>query len=555
MPIVPVPLAGQLGLSLDKAPAEIPPNAWSYGYNARFYEGAVRAMLGDKEILKTTAEGQPIYAIPSVGLTALSAVWTVVIGHKAYSLTNLTLTDITPDPEPIGFDPTEQLLWTGCNLGLQTLLNDTLRNPWYWERPDVLTPMIELPNWPDGMKCGALRSFKQFLVAVDITKADGNHYPQMVKWSHPADPGTPPITWDETDETKDAGETVLAETPGACIDVVSLRDTAVIYKTDSVWGMQYIGGVFIFRFVKIFGDWGIPHRHCAIEYSPGQHFCFTGNDLVVHDGNSARSVATGKIKSVLRAITVDQLSTCFVVAHPAFSEVWFCYRRQQDSIQAADTAIVFNYLDNTIGVRLLPNYRYIGTGRVDPIATQDETWDGNAAVWDAEEVAWLETSQIPAVARLLGLGEKNLVWIEALKVLHSPFFLERTYVGVPLRADRPPDMSTMKFIRRVWPRFTGQQGSIIKVTFGSADSVSEPIKWRSPMTLVLGVTRKFDITLSGKVIAIRIEAVTPPVAGIVQARRPADQPLDSRDSTVPLEPQVIWQFDGLDIDIKAAGEM
>jgi hypothetical protein len=72
MAIVAVPLLGQFGLSRDVAPAELPPNAWSRGYNARFYNGAVQSMHGDQVLVPVT-EQQPTYTIPTQRALAASA--------------------------------------------------------------------------------------------------------------------------------------------------------------------------------------------------------------------------------------------------------------------------------------------------------------------------------------------------------------------------------------------------------------------------------------------------------------------------------------------------
>jgi hypothetical protein len=551
MPIVSVPLAGQYGLSLDIAPAELPANAWSRGYNIRFYDGALGSMNGDMDVASMPT-AQPTYALPVKGAADVSAGWLVMADDKAFCLDGTVLTEVTPVAATPGGYPAGSLVWSGGNLGLLTVMNDGVRPPWYWPEPLPSTPMEDLPNWPTDMTCACLRSYKQTLVALDITK-DNVHFPTMVKWSHPADPGTVPISWDETDETKDAGETVLAETPGACVDAVGLRDSLVIYKTDSVWGMNYIGGVFIYRFTKLFGEWGIPNRNCAVEYTAGKHFCFTGTDLMIHDGNTAQSVVKGKVKSLLRQITVDQLKTCFVCSNPAFSEAWFCYRRQLDGKQAADTAIVFNTLEGTISIRLLPDFRFIGTGRVDPTAQAVQTWDPQTVTWDTQGSVWSESAQIPAFLRLLALGTNKVLWADGMDTMLGPALVERQYVGVPIRTNTPPDFSAMKFIRRIWPRFVGATGTKLKVTFGHADGVGEPVTWRDPLEFVIGTTRKFDITLSGKVMAMRIEADT--VGQPVNPRLIIEEELEPSPHADEGSPTSKWRFTGMDVDLTAAGEM
>lgn len=525
MPILGIPLAGQIGLVQDIAPAELPPGAWSDSLNVRFKHGAAQTMYGDQVI--TALPNQPEWAISVQGSMGEFASWVVATDAKAYSLYGLTVTDITPVAATAL--PQDGLNWSGGVLGTVTILHNAAETPWAWITPNPAVKMIQLANWTAGMKAYTLRSFKQYLVALGVTKG-GTFYPTMVKWSHPADPGTVPSSWDETDPTKDAGETALAETPGQCMDCVPLRDINVIYKQDSVWGMQYIGGVFVFRFYKIFGDFGIPARNCAVEYISGKHFVFTGTDLLVHDGNSSKSVVTGRMKSILAGINSEQLPYCFVCAHPAQNEVWFCYRRTGGQ-EAADTALVYNYLEETLALRVLDSYRYIGTGRVDPLNTADSLWDTSAGTWDAAAPLWSEWALIPAFQRLLGLGYLGVSWVDGMPEGLAPAYIERTYVGFPVRADKAPDMSSVKFVRRIWPRFTGTTGTRLQITFGTSESVAEDIVWRTPIIFTIGVDKKIDLTLTGKVMALRIE-------------------------TDPLTPnQYVWKYNGLDIDIQGAGEL
>jgi hypothetical protein len=555
MSIVSVALAGQHGISVDIAPAELPANAWSFGYNARFSHGAVKAMQGDLKLLET--EEQFTYALLTNIGAKYSAEWLLCADNNFYALEQHTLTDVTPASMPAGGPQPGELAWSGGVLGQVSVANDGTRAPWAWLTPDPAEKLIPLANWPTTDTCYTLRSFKQYLVALGITRtgAGAGNFTTMVKWSHPADPGTVPSSWDAADPTKDAGETVLSETPGQCVDCVSLRDTNIVYKTDSVWGMQYVGGVFVFRFYKIFGDWGIPTRNCAVEYVSGKHFCFTGTDLVIHDGNSAKSVVTGRYKSLLKLLSDTQLSSCFVCTNPAFDEVWFCFRQQEDEKQAVDTAIVYNYLEETLTLRALPDYRFIGTGRLTTQPRNTDTWDTAPGIWDNEGMVWGEVTQIPAFQRLLGLGEELLAWTDGGSIIHGPFILERTYIGIPTRTDKAPDLSSVKFVRRVWPRFTGDPGTKLLVTFGVADSVGEDIKWKTPFEFVIGTTRKFDITLSGKVMAIRIESDTPVEANLVRATLPGKPETVYPSPVYGLVPTTIWRFNGIDIDVKAAGEM
>jgi len=525
MPIISLPNPGSIGLVQDIPPAELPAGAWSEVRNVRFKQGSVQSMPSD-QVLQTVPY-QPEWCLSIQGALGSTASWVLASDQKAYSLEGQTLTDITPPA--VTSLPQDGLNWSGGGLGMVTVLHNAMDAPWAWLSPNPATKMVLLANWPAGMKAYTLRSFKQYLIALQVTKG-ASYHPTMVKWSHPADPGTVPVSWDETDPTRDAGEYSLSETPGKCIDCVSMKDLNIIYKQDSVWGMQYIGGTYIFKFFKIFGDFGMPVRGCAAEYSSGKHFVFTGTDLVTHDGNSSKSIADGKVKKMLSEINEEQMACCFVTLHPAQAEVWFCLRRGPATKYAADTAIIWNWQENTLTIRDLPDYRYIAPGRVDSVSSTQAVWATNTATWDTAGVVWAEYADIPAFQRLLGLGDMNLNWVDGLSQQKTPILLERTYVGFPVKSNAPPDLSCRKFVRRVWPRFTGATGTRLYISFGTADSVAESIKWRAPKLFVIGVTRKSDITLSGKVMAMRVTE-DPATAG-----------------------QFVWKYSGMDIDIEAEGE-
>jgi hypothetical protein len=440
-----------------------------------------------------------------------------------FALQGSGLTEITP---PGAVASSEPFVWSGAGLATEAIIHDGRMPPWHWPDMNPANQLVPLVNWPAGVTAYTLRSFKQYLIALAVTK-DMVFYPTMVKWSHPADPGGVPISWDETDPTKDAGEHVLAETPGQCIDALPMRDTMLIYKQDSVWGMQYIGGVFIFKFYKIFGDWGIPMRNCAVEYISGKHFCFTGSDLYIHDGNSSKSVVNGRLKSILRNITADQLTTCHCAVHAIENEVWFCWRRTMDGYQAADTALVYNYVDDTTALRALPNTRYVAAGLVDPFGTGSEFWATNPFTWATSTTAWSEFASMPSIKRLLGLGEMSILWMDGGTFALNGNFAERQHLGVPIRSGQPPDLSAVKFMSRFWPRLKGPTGAQIEITLGSCDSVAEPTKWKTPIIYTIGVSRKVDCTLTGKLLAVRVRSL----------------------NNAP------WVYLGMDADLKVAGEM
>lgn len=522
MGIVSIAPAGEIGLVKDLNPAEIPPNAWTDGINVHFRDRMAVAGKGDVPLGPATPV-QFYYGIPTQDASFQTALWVMFGLDKAYSYVGGAYTEVTRVSGDYGGTAANR--WTGGALNGVLIANNGVDPPQLWSPIFYSTKLVNLPNWPANTSARAVRPFKNYLVALDVFKGS-TRYPTMVKWSHPADPGQPPASWDETDPTKDAGEYPLSETFGYCIDAVPLRDILLIYKQDSVWGMQYIGGAYVFRFYKLFGNFGIPSQDCAVEFAQGQHLAYTGDDIVRHDGQNYRSVVHGRLRRVIANIADAQIKASYMAVHALEKEVWFCFQRNSGPTLAADTALVYNWESETCALRELNSYTYMQLGRIDPPQPQELTWNTQSMAWDTREAEWGETAPSPSAQYLVGFGPDQLYWLDSSNGPTLPTKLEKTYFGVPVQANKPPDLSAVKFLTRIWPRFIAEQGTPMQITLGSAMSVAEPIQWKSPQQFLVGVDTKIDCTLSGKLFAIRFEGIN---AGP-------------------------WTYDGMDADIILAGQ-
>ena len=504
MGIVSVAPVGAIGIVKDIKPAELPPGAWSDGRNVQFQQGAVNSAPDSVVLLQDT----PIAlnsAIPSAITTNGFASWVVGGATKLYAFVVGTLTDISRVSGG-AYTGAAGKRWSGGVLSGITVVHNGTDVPQAWMTPDPAVPVIPLANWPTGLTANCLRSFKQFLVALDVTKS-GTRYPTLVKWSHPADPGTVPVSWNEADATKDAGEYPLSETPGYCVDCLSLRDINVIYKQDSVWGMQYIGGEYVFKFYKMFGDFGVPQRDCVIEHVSGKHCVFTGTDLIVHDGQTVQSVLGGRLRSMLKTLSAAQLTSAFLSANMNAKEVWLSFRMATDSTVAADTAIVYNWESNTSSIRSLPNYTFIANGRLDPPTIGVATWATATGTWSSHTEEWGEVQAIPSQMRMFGLKADSILWVDAVGTSAQNCWVERQHLGFPAKANVAPDLSSEKLVTRMWPRITGKTGDVVNITLGVSENPAKPTVWEPTQQFVIGVDEWVDCTLTGKMFGMRFESI------------------------------------------------
>lgn len=328
---------GKYGIIKDMPPHELPPGAWSDGSNVIFTDGYAEKARGYAAVFGSSPV--PFYYLLAVP-QAVSYIWLEAGLQKVYAWNGATHTNITRQTLGVDVNYTGAAtdLWSGCVLGGIPVLSNGVDTPQMWLPATTSTKLEALSNWPANTTCKVIRNYKQFLVALNVTKPGGS-FPSMVKWSHPADPGTVPVTWDETDPTRDAGEFTLSETGDSVVECAVMRDTNILYKEGSVWGMQFIGGNDIFRFQKLFGQFGAIGKNCVIEFLTGKHLVLTYGDVVVHDSQSVDSILTKRMRKWLVAnLNPEAANQNFVTSYKSLEEVWICVCTGTSTLP--DTALV-----------------------------------------------------------------------------------------------------------------------------------------------------------------------------------------------------------------------
>lgn len=489
---VTVPNSGQFGVMADQAPQEIPVNAWSDASNFRFRDGYAERFLGQQSIFDAPTV-TPYFLTPYS--TTIARYWIHAGLASVFADDGTTRTDIT------GTAPTGGVYdrWTGGALNGVLVLNNGVDVPQFWGG-DVLTNLATLTGWDTNWRAASVRPFKNYLVALDVTKT-ATRFPHMVKWSAAADPGSVPASWDETDPAIDAGELDLAETPDLMVDQLPLGDVNIIYKERSMYSMQYIGGQFIFRFARLPGDFGMLTRGCAVQY-PGGHIVLSAGDVIAHNGQGPQSILTGRMRSWLfNQIDSTNYAACFVTSNPTRNEVWICFPESGET--TCTKALIWNWVDNTFGVRELNNVTYGASGQVNYTALSQ--WENDSDPWDADITTWDQDLFTPADARLLVCSTTpdisqvdSSAQINGVDIVAT---LERT--GLALDA---PDQ--VKTLTRLVPRVDAQPGTVISIEFGgSMDAEVEPT-WSNPVPYTVGTTYKADSFATGRYLAVRFSSTS-----------------------------------------------
>jgi hypothetical protein len=169
-----------------------------------------------------------------------------------------------------------------------------------------------------------------------------------------------PDSWDETDTTRSAGFNDLVQMQTEIIDGGTLGSNFIIYSSDQVWQMEFVGGTFIFNFRKLFTDSGIINQNCSVEIE-GKHFVFGPQDIYAHDGTTKQSICDERVKNfIFKGLNVQNSDRCFVQHNEALNEIYFCYQSGDEHVSFTNAtrcnrAAVYNYRNNTWSFMDLPN--------------------------------------------------------------------------------------------------------------------------------------------------------------------------------------------------------
>lgn len=492
---------GSLGVIKDVNEHEVPPDAWTDAQNIRFLDGYAQQFLGHGQVYNSPSV-VPHHVVPV--LVNGERHWLYASDAKVYDVTILNdvavHTNITPQVLGLDIDMLSgDNKMTSTVLGGIPILNpgNTSVPPMQW---DLSGRMHALDNFPADTYCAVMRSYKNYLIALDVTKS-GQNFPFLVKWSHPADPGGVPISWDITDPTVDAGEYDLASGHDHVIDGLALRDSFMIYKTNSIWRMDFVGGVFVFQFSKVLGNSGALNRNCVVE-TDGFHLVLTADDIILHDGYNSSSILNKKTRRwFFNHIDEDNVHRCFVFKNPYFNEVFVCYPEIGSTY--CNKALVYNYVDRTVTFRDMPNVHHANWGQVEDGLTA--LWSQDDAPWSSDLTLWDSGGFVPSSTRvMLASNDNKLFLLDSSASFDGTIpdsYLERR--GLSFKKDEQ-----FKLIRSVRPRIDGNTGDTVKIQIGTQTDPNSEVEWCTEMDHVIGETISNDCIVSGRYIAIRFKTGT-----------------------------------------------
>lgn len=515
---------GAIGVIKDLPEHEVPQQAWTDAQNIRFYDGVAHKFGGYIGVYESASASPSIKVSPywlQAVVTADSYFWLYTGLSKVYGTDGTTHADLSATAS---VSANATLGWNGGALGGGLLvLNNGGDAPLVWgdnsAGPALSKHLQTLPNWPALTTCRVLRVYREFLVAMDITESSIRDR-TLVWWSHPAEPRQVPPSWNYADPSYQSGRYPLTMDKGYVVDGLAMRDTFIIYKEHSVWGMQWVGGTEVMRFNRIFAQNGMMSEDCAADVF-GQHVVLSDGDVYIHDGQQAESILTKRLRTWLFSqIDSTYYRRSFLAANTEFNEVWLCYVQQgttnanTDLIQP-NQALVWNTKQNTFSVRDLPGVPFITNGI--PSGIVSATFDADNGSFDSAGDTFDDITYTPQkermIAALPGAKPRMLQMDYGESILGEAMSVSLERRALPLMRQGADgsmklDLQKKKFVRRVYPRISGTVGGIVYMYIGVSDKIGETPTWIGPYPYTIGTTRYANVLKRGRIISIKFTSNT-----------------------------------------------
>ena len=415
MALSPIENVGAGGIVSDLKPYQLQPNQWSSGNNISFRNGEVSKLNGYQEVMKDC----PIdpwhlgtyQNMDAAGRLGLAGFFWLAFGEKKIYCNwldtwyNVTRQD--EDGNDIDYNTQHGTDWDVTQSGALLIATNTIDTPQLWQlnennKVQATLPFIDLPKWTtentpneEDISCQTVEGFKNHIVVTGPKRDAGPTTEELnrtVKWSTQHSHYEEPASWNVVDDKYDAGEYELLDTQGPIIDTLPMGELFMIYKSDSVYMMSYVGTPYMFSFKTLDPQIGIVSKGAASEY-PGGHFFMSFEDCYINNGQSVMPLLSGKVRDEMyNNINGDYYDRMFCVADIPSNEIWACYPTVTSDF--CDKAMVWNYKENTFSFRTLPNVTDIKAGikKLVQYYSKDDpstiTWESSDPDPSVPEVPW-----------------------------------------------------------------------------------------------------------------------------------------------------------------------
>lgn len=482
----------------DLSPYDMPTNMFTDVQNVRFLDRKAGSIKGHAQVLGTPS-ATPYWAISWT--QGSDDLWIYGTLTNLYKIDGVTHSSVTRSSGAYTTLSGTENNWQGGVLGGVLVCNNGLDVPQSFTQGG--SQFTDLPDWPATLLCKTIVPFKNHLVALNLTDS-GTALPFSLRWSDAIPEGAATNgadTWNTASTASESGQASIGGTKGHLLNAVQLANELIIYKEDSIYSLNYVGGTFTFEIREKFKDTGLFARDAVIDLGDGRHVLMATNDVMMHNGNELRSIIDDKVKTFLFSeIDTTYYYKTFLAHNKNKNEVWICYPATNAPSGFPNRALIWNYRDDTWTVRELPGTNFIAKGIVNPELTN--TWTASTNTWANSTLAWGATEYNPTIDSMLMCGtvDTKFYLIDYGTTFDGTSFttiMER----VGLHAGRT---DAIKSVTRLYPRIEGT--GTVTISVGGEIDPYAGVVYADPVVFTIGQDNKVDCRVRGRYIAVKFES-------------------------------------------------
>lgn len=519
MPEFPVRDIGRMGIVTDSKPYSLPFQVFSDGRNVRFTNGHISRHSVFKKLKKPTVmPPNPVGVIDASSIGETGYLATIHKDGTVWEHLTGGLTDVTPVEGPLTVSKPQI---TGGTLGGVVYAHCNDGAPIYRYQP-LDGEFQYIPNWDANESCEVLRTYKDYLIALNVTKGNDS-YKNMIKWSDAAQAGTPPANWDTASLTSHAGENILNNATGELVDGLELGSTFVLYGSKETHALDFIGLPLVFSTRTLFADLALMAPNCAVAVDAA-HYVFAPNDIVIHDGVSKQSIVDKKVRSrIFNSLDFSKRERCYTFRSKDRSEIYFCYPSiksgtawSHSDVDGCNEAAVYDYSEGTWTFIDLPSVKSalsISIADVVTFADMNASWASQSSSWSSFE------GQSPEFTLVIGSGNPaqgkapDMYFMDELHVgrlsnMTDEDLLWEGYVEATNRDldELGANLGVTKAISMLAPQVATIGGSgTIRVQVGASQSPISTVTWTDAIPFNPATEYKVNYRVNGRYLSYRFE--------------------------------------------------
>lgn len=447
-----------------------------------------------------------------------------------YEIIGSTVTPITP----ITDEPSPGARWDSTVFGVNAILTNGSGAP-FARGVGSSGPIERMPNWPAGWSADMIRTYRNFLVALRVTK-DGYYDETRVQWSNASPNNSLPPDWDELDPASLAGGTSLAGDTGPILDAAALGQSLLIYTQKAVWVMA-LGGATVMT-IRPALNMGLLSRGCVIPFDTF-HFCVGNGSIFVHDGSSVKYPADDITNTDFYRDLADPNDVR--LAHDEARRTVEIFYKSDADLALPNRVLRWNYKNNTWTFN---DYDAVGLVRAKfaPDSQRIVAWntidvdlgDGSEVAWADLGVSWTNLGAQEgrlSFKLLVRSGDESVIMRREPVAFRDgqPFvsIAEREFIDFDEMeiGGKRDGIESVKHINKVLPQVRGS--GVLYFQFGTAMTPGGSTEWGPIVPYDIETDRKVDFRASGRYFAWRVY----------------------NDTANP----VTFRLSGFDLDVSAAG--